>query len=68
MKDVFKGAGYTVLVVALGWVLGACVTHYLFTESERPIWYCIDGKVYEKAGDYYSTVVPARTCLLIDTD
>ena len=71
IKDVLKGAGWTILLIGsfvmLGWSLGA-IAGKLFAPqierlAERPVWYCIEGKVYEKVSDTYVTVVPARTCL-----
>lgn len=74
MKDVTKGV-LTVLFlmagfVAVGWLLGKLASDYvntLHTET-HPVWYCIDGKLYERFGDVYATVVPARGCLPISTD
>lgn len=67
IKDVAKGAGWTVLLISsfalLGWSLGEIASRYIFDRTERPIWYCIEGKVYEKVSDTYVTVSPARSCL-----
>lgn len=71
IKDVFKGAGWAVLLISgfimLGWCLGMLAGKLLAPQierlAERPIWYCIEGKVYEKIEDTYITVVPSRTCL-----
>lgn len=71
MKDIFKGAAAGIFLIAafitLGWGLGM-LAGKLFAPQierlvERPVWYCIEGKVYEKVSDTYVTVVPARTCL-----
>jgi len=40
-----------------------CLGVAKLTSLPAPIWYCIDGHVYEKVGEYYASVVPARTCL-----
>lgn len=71
IKDVLKGAGWALLLipsfVLLGWGFGMLATKILSFGTKRftpqPIWYCIEGKVYEKISDTYVTVVPARTCL-----
>lgn len=71
IKDVLKGAAWALLLipgfVLLGWGLGMLAMKILSFGTERltpqPVWYCIEGKVYEKVGDTYITVVPARTCL-----
>lgn len=71
IKDVLKGAGCSILIIVgftmFGWGLGM-LAGKLFAPSierlaERPMWYCIEGKVYEKISDTYVTVVPSRTCL-----
>jgi hypothetical protein len=38
------------------------------TETNQKVWYCIEGKIYEKFGEHYVTVVPARTCLPVSND
>jgi len=71
LKDVLKGAGLAVILIGgfimLGWGLGMLAGKIFATQiehlTERPVWYCIEGKVYEKISDTYITVVPSRTCL-----
>ena len=72
LMDVIKGLFYVLLVsiailsgsAFIGWALGTAAA----TKNPPPMWYCIEGKVYEKLGDYYSTVVPARACIPVDKD
>ena len=37
-------------------------------ESVAPHWYCIEGKLYEKFGDTYASIVPPRTCLPVNKE
>jgi hypothetical protein len=64
MKDSALVLSAIIVIVALGWVLG-----WTTSKAVPPTyWYFIEGKVYEKMGDYYATVVPARTCISVDKD
>lgn len=72
LMDAIKGFVYVVLFIIIiyglgslmGWAIGSAAKEY----STPKQWYCIEGKVYEKLGDYYSTVVPARACVPVDKD
>lgn len=77
MKDAFKGAAIVIAscitAMVLGWGFGQLVSHLFLNDqikriSTPPIWYCIEGKIYEKFGDTYATVVPARSCLPVSKD
>lgn len=76
MKDVLKGVAlifaWVCGAVLFGWALGQIGGMILAPQIERlatpPLWYCIEGKVYEKFGGTYATVVPARTCLPVSKD
>ena len=75
-KNILTGAFVSVILVfcfaLLGWGLGKLGGMILAPDIERiaaqPVWYCIEGKVYEKISDTYVTVVPARTCLPVIKD
>lgn len=75
-KSALTGAFFSLILIfsfaLLGWGLGKLGGMILAPDIERlvaqPVWYCIEGKVYEKIGDTYVTVVPARTCLPVNKD
>lgn len=70
MKDILKGAGLTLLIclsiIWFGWCLGQYASATMYTAQERPVWYCIEGKIYEKIDQVYVTVSPDRACLPVD--
>lgn len=73
MKDIISGAAFMTAMIVGGGVVGAGIAHVIMGSTdmapvEHPVWYCIDGKVYEKFGDTYATVVPARSCLPVSKD
>jgi hypothetical protein len=74
MLDVLKGAGWVFLVffgsILFGWGLGTITSKLIFPvqPTVQPVWYCIEGKLYEKISDVYVTVSPARSCLPVIKD
>lgn len=75
MKDALVGFIYVAAFIAvslgcgsiMGWAIGSAAKVYV-DKTPAPIWYCIEGKLYEKIGDAYASIVPARTCLPVIED
>jgi hypothetical protein len=58
----------TAAIVGCG-LLGAGVGYAFSAISTRTtVLYCIEGSVYERVGDTFVTVVPARSCLPVSKD
>jgi len=68
LLDAIKGFVVIVLFVFVAFAVGSFIGVAINAKSPAPIWYCIEGKVYEKMGDHYATVVPARACVPVDKD
>jgi hypothetical protein len=51
----------------IGWAISATAKEYTSNQT-APVWYCIEGKLYEKIGDTYASIVPARTCVPVSKD
>lgn len=77
MKDILKGAGIVlvsgILAIGFGWMLGSGASWWILNlhgdqsaQQERPVWFCIEGKIYEKIDQVYVTVSPDRACLPVD--
>jgi hypothetical protein len=75
MKDAVAGFLYVIAFIVvsmgcgsiIGWAIGSAAKEYADSRP-GPVWYCIEGKLYEKIGDTYTSVVPARTCLPVSKD
>ena len=65
MKDIVLITVVFLCAVFAGWMVGKSTVS---NPTAPTLWYCIDSKVYEQSGDYYVTVVPARSCLPIDKE
>ena len=75
IKEVLKMASFIIAgmvgAVMFGWGLGQLASKFIITpafNAPQPVWYCIEGKVYEKISDFYVTVNPARSCLPVTKD
>jgi hypothetical protein len=68
MKDAVIAFCVIVFALIFGWGLGKIIDRVAYAALAPKILYCIEGKVYEKNGDYYVTSTPARSCLPVSTD
>lgn len=65
MKDIIYSFSVVLCIFTLTIILGMGLGNLLdYLHTKEPIiWYCIDGKIHEKNGDFYISVSPTRTCL-----
>jgi hypothetical protein len=72
MKQTLTVIGIALGAIIAGWAMGRLGGLILAPELKRladpPVWYCIEGKVYERFGETYATVVPPRECLPVSKD
>lgn len=75
MRDSIEGffivVGAIIGVYAFGSLIGLAIglaAKEYSSNTPPTLWYCIEGKVYEKNGDYYATVVPPRACVPVSKD
>jgi Na+/citrate or Na+/malate symporter len=75
IKEILKMASFIIAgmvgAIIFGWGLGAIAGKFFIAPAlaaSPPVWYCIEGKIYEKVSDVYVTVNPARSCLPVIKD
>jgi hypothetical protein len=75
MKDALVGFVYVTAFILVSWGCGTLIGLAIGSAAKEyedrrpvPVWYCIEGKLYEKIGDTYTSIVPARTCLPVTKD
>lgn len=76
MKDALKSLGAVLLFTSVcltgGWAFGQLLGWIFAPQLNRisapSVWYCIEGKIYEKISDTYVSVSPARTCLPVNKE
>ena len=75
VKEVLKGASFVIAgmvgAIVFGWGLGEIASTFIIApggNKVQPVWYCVEGKIYEKIDDVYVTVNPARSCLPVIKD
>jgi hypothetical protein len=75
MKEAVVGFVYVTAFIVVSWAGGSLIGWAIGSAAKDhadrnpvPVWYCVDGKLYEKFGDTYASVVPARTCVPVSKD